>query len=107
MPCRVSYDVHEWTNDIPTVPAWGPVNPHNLDEQSRISQRGEKSPWNFTAACCWDAAAGTEGRWEPTSHPLRGMGRRRCNTTYPWLYPSPEETLEQRQVGSLAGAAPP
>ena len=107
MPCRVSYDVHEWTNDIPAVPAWGPVNPHNLDEQSRISQRGEKSPWNFTAVCRWGAVAGTERRWEPSSHPLRGVGRRQCNTTYLWLYFSSEATPKQRQAGSLAGAAPP
>ncbi len=107
MPCRVSYDVHEWTNDPPAVPAWGPVNSHHLDEQSRISQRGEKSLWNFTAACCWDVVAGTECRWEPSSHPLRGVGRRQCNTTYLWLFLLPEATPIQRQVGSLAGAAPP
>ncbi len=51
MPCRVSSDVHEWINDVPAVPAQGPVNPHKLDEQSSVSQRGEKSPWSFTAAC--------------------------------------------------------
>ena len=65
MPCRVSSDVHEWINDVPTVPAWGPVNPHNLDEQSRISQRGEKSPWSFTATCRWDMAVDAERRREP------------------------------------------
>ena len=66
MPCRVSSDVHEWINDIPAVPALGPVKPHNLDEQSRVFQRGEKSLWNFTAACRWDVIVGTERRWEPS-----------------------------------------
>lgn len=33
--------------------------------------------------------------------------RRQCNTTYLRLHLSPELALEQRQVGSSAGAAPP
>ena len=74
MPCRVSSDVHEWTNDLPAVPAWGPVNPHNLGEQSRVSQRGEKSPWSFTAAFRWDVIAGTECRWEPSRPASSGAG---------------------------------
>src|SRR6266496_5792147 len=74
MPCRVSSDVHEWTNDLPAVPAYGPVNPHNLDEQSRDTQRGEKSPWSFTAACRWDVSAGTECRWEPSRPGSSGPG---------------------------------
>ncbi len=82
MPCRVSSDVHEWTNDLPAVPAWGPVNPLYLDEQSRDTQRGEKSPWSFTAACRWDVIAGTECRWEPSKLGLRVRWRRQCNTTY-------------------------
>jgi hypothetical protein len=107
MPCRVSSDVHEWTNDLPAVPAWGPVNPLYLDEQSRDTQRGEKSPWSFTAACRWDVIAGTECRWEPSKPCLRVRWRRQCNTTYLRLHLLPGLTLEQRQVGSLAGAAPP
>ena len=107
MPCRVSSDVHEWTNDLPAVPAYGPVNPHNLDEQSRDTQRGEKSPWSFTAACRWDVIAGTECRWEPSKPGLRVRWRRQCNTTYLRLHLSPEFALEQQQVGSSAGAAPP
>ena len=27
MPCRVSYDVHEWIHEDPAVPAMTPVNP--------------------------------------------------------------------------------
>ena len=74
MPCRVSSDVHEWTNDLPAVPAYGPVNPLYLDEQSRDTQRGEKSPWSFTAACRWDVIAGTECRWEPSRPGSSGPG---------------------------------
>lgn len=51
MPCRVSSDVHEWNNEGPAVPAYNPVKPHKLDEQSSIFHRGEKTPWSFTAAC--------------------------------------------------------
>ncbi len=43
MPCRVSSDVHEWSNEGPTVPARSPVNPRNVDEQSTNSQREKKS----------------------------------------------------------------
>src|SRR5437660_12448605 len=74
MPCRVSSNVHEWTNDLPAVPAYGPVNPLYLDEQSRDTQRGEKSPWSFTAACRWDVIAGTECRWEPSRPGSSGAG---------------------------------
>ena len=51
MPCRVSYDVHEWIHEDPAVPAWNPVNPRKMDEQSIDSQREKKTPWSFTAAC--------------------------------------------------------
>jgi hypothetical protein len=51
MPCRVSSDAHEWNNEVPTVPAWHPVNPRNVDEQSTNSQRDKKTPWSFTAVC--------------------------------------------------------
>jgi hypothetical protein len=64
MPCRVSSDAHEWINEGPTVPAWYPVNPRNVDEQSTISQREEKTPWSFTAACCWDMVVIAECRRE-------------------------------------------
>src|SRR2546427_9727836 len=102
MPCRVSSDVHEWTNDLPAVPAWGPGNPLYLDEQSRDTQRGEKSPWSFTAACRWDVIAGTECRGEPSKPGLRVRWRRECNTTYLRLHLLAGLTLELRQVGSLA-----
>jgi hypothetical protein len=64
MPCRVSSDVHEWINEDPAVPARNPVNPHYSDEQSGDSQREKKTPWSFTAACCWNLVADTECRRE-------------------------------------------
>ena len=60
MPCRVSSDVHEWINEGPTVPAYYPVKPHNVDEQSTISQREKKSLWSFTAACRWNTVVDAE-----------------------------------------------
>jgi hypothetical protein len=58
MPCRVSSDVHEWINEGPAVPAWNPVNPRNVDEQSTDSQREKKSLWSFTAACRCSGGSG-------------------------------------------------
>jgi hypothetical protein len=108
MPCRVSSDVHEWINDPPAVPAWGLVNPHNLDEQSRIFQRGEKSPWSFTATCRWIVIAGTERRWEPLRSTSSGVDGG-ANVTPPICDYSSNWTKSprQRQAGSSAGAAPP
>jgi hypothetical protein len=57
MPCRVSSDVHEWTNEGPAVPIYNPANLRKLDEQSSNFHRGEKSLWSFTAACCCDSVA--------------------------------------------------
>ena len=74
MPCRVSSDVHEWINEGPAVPARNPVNPHNLDEQSRHPQREEKTPWSFTAACRWDMVADAERRREPSIPSSPGDG---------------------------------
>ena len=86
MPCRVSSDVHEWINEGPAVPARDPVNPRNLDEQSRNPRRGEKTPWSFTAACRWGMALDAECRREPLNQPLRGLGRRQWNTVLLGLY---------------------
>jgi hypothetical protein len=93
MPCRVSSDAHEWNNEDPAVPAWYPVNPRNVDEQSTNSQREEKTPWSFTAACCWDMAVDAECRREPLDPSLSGdWGRQPWNTALPQpcLSPAPE-----------------
>ena len=74
MPCRVSSDVHEWSNEDPTVPAWYPVNPHNVGEQSTNSQRDKKTPWSFTAARRWGMAVIAERRREPSIPVPPGAG---------------------------------
>src|SRR5438270_6593913 len=71
MPCRVSSDVHEWTNDLPAVPAYGLVNPLYLDEQSRDTQRGEKSPWSLL-----QLVAGMGLRVQSVGGSRRGRGLR-------------------------------
>ena len=85
MPCRVSSDVHEWTNEGPAVPALNPANPRKVDEQSINFHRGEKTLWSFTAACCCDAAVDAERSWEPLCTSSRGCDRRQCNTSLPRL----------------------
>ena len=92
MPCRVSSDAHEWNNESPTVPAYNPVKPHKVDEQSIAFHRGEKTPWSFTAACCWDMAVDAECRREPLDPGLSGdWGRQPWNTALlqPCLSPAP------------------
>ena len=74
MPCRVSSDAHEWSNEDPAVPAWYPVNPRKVDEQSTDSQREKKTPWSFTAACRWDMAADAECRRKPLIPVSPGTG---------------------------------
>jgi hypothetical protein len=81
MPCRVSSDVHEWTNEGPAVPIYDPANLRKVDEQSINFHRGEKSLWSFTAACCCDAVLIAECSWEPSKRCLRVAWRRQCNTS--------------------------
>ena len=81
MPCRVSSDVHEWTNEGPAVPICDPANLRKLDEQSSIFHRGEKSLWSFTAACCCDAVLVAECSWEPSKPCFRVGWRQQCNTS--------------------------
>lgn len=80
MPCRVSSDAHEWNNESPTVPAYNPVKPHKVDEQSIIFHWGEKTPWSFTAACACSIVRIAQGIWEPCLT-FPGMSvKQRCNT---------------------------
>ena len=83
MPCRVSSDVHEWTNEGPAVPIYDPANLRKVDEQSTDFHRGEKSLWSFTAACRCDAVVVAERSWEPSMRYLRIAWRRQCNTSLP------------------------
>lgn len=98
MPCRVSSDVHEWTNEGPTVPTYNLVKPHNVDEQSTNFHRGEKTLWSFTAACCCGTVADAERSWEPSKPSLRGWWRQKCNTSHLLLYCLPRE----RDIGRWA-----
>ena len=91
MPCRISTDVHERIHEVPAVPAWHPVNPHP-GEQSRDTQREEKTLWSFTAACCWAAGIDAERSWEPSKPPLRGWWRRQWNTSLRCLQLSAPQT---------------
>jgi hypothetical protein len=81
MPCRVSSDVHEWTNEGPAVPIYDPANLRKVDEQSINFHRGEKSLWSFTAACCCDAVFFAECNWEPSKRCFRVAWRQQCNTS--------------------------
>jgi hypothetical protein len=83
MPCRVSSDVHEWTNEGPAVPAYYPAKLRNVDEQSTIFHRGEKSLWSFTAACCCVVVEVAECSWEPSKVFLWEHWRQQCNTSQP------------------------
>ena len=80
MPCRVSSDVHEWTNEGPAVPIYDPANLRKVDEQSINFHRGEKSLWSFTAACRCDAVLIAECSREPSKEGLRVFLRQKCNT---------------------------
>ena len=99
MPCRVSSDAHEWNNEGPTVPAWYPVNPRKVDEQSTDSQREKKTPWSFTAACRWDMAVDAERRREPLYPSLSGdWGRQQWNT--------PRKNIKGAQRSAQEGQKP-
>ena len=110
MPCRVSSDVHEWSNEHSAVPAWYPVKLHNVGEQSTNSQRDKKTPWSFTAACRWDVVVIAERSREPLISVSPGTGGGESGTPTFFDHVSHRRAsgvLEQRLVGSLAGAAPP
>ena len=81
MPCRVSSDVHEWSNEGPAVPTYNPANPHDVDEQSTNPHREKKSLWSFTAACRCDVVVVAESSWEPVKTLLRECQRQKCNTS--------------------------
>ena len=106
MPCRVSSDAHEWNNESPTVPAYNPVKPHKVDEQSINFHRGEKTPWSFTAACACGIVRIAQGIWELCPAFSGTSVKQRCNTRLFLQYYLSVEERRQVQVGSSAGAAP-
>ena len=48
MPCLLITDVHEGTNEVPTVSTRSLLNPQS-SEQSGEHHREEKTLWSFTA----------------------------------------------------------
>ena len=99
MPCRVSSDAHEWINENPAVPAWYPVNPRKVDEQSTDFQREKKTPWSFTAACCWDVVAFAERSRKPLIPISPGIGVG-ANGTPTFRY---HASHRRKRVGTTAG----
>ena len=89
--------MHEWSNDGPAVPAWNPVNPHNVAAQSTNFQRDKKSTWSFTAGCSWDVVEDAERRREPSYSALPGVGKanmeHRPSLTYSLIGRKPETTI--------------
>ena len=80
MPCRVSSDVHEWTNEGPAVPIYDPANHVSVDEQSSEPPSGREVPVGFTAACCCDMV------WPQSvvgSHRSPSLGRRGVDDVTP------------------------
>ncbi len=63
MPCLISKDVHERTNDQAAVPDFRPVNPQN-GERAVMFVREEKTPWSFTAVYFWGTFLFAKDRWE-------------------------------------------
>ena len=65
MPCRLNGDVHEWFNEVVTVPGWGLLKILR-GEDATDTQWEAKTLWNFTATCCcnfnWDAQHRQERR---------------------------------------------
>ena len=47
MPCLLISDVHEWMNEIPTVPTYYSVKPHPM-EQAWWNQQGKKTLLSMT-----------------------------------------------------------
>lgn len=63
IPCRLNGDLHEWFNEIVTVP-----NQKLLKllsgEQTRDTKREAKTLWTFTATCCCKFMIDTQNKQE-------------------------------------------
>src|SRR3972149_9751817 len=106
MPCRVSSDVHEWTNEGLAVPVYHPANLRYSDEQSTNFYREEKTLWSFTAACCCDMIMIAESSWEPLCMCFWARDRQKCNTSLSLLCRSPGDRDIGRGGGWLWGGPP-
>ena len=106
MPCRVSFDALEWNNKSPTVPAYKPVKPHKVDEQSINFDWGKKTSWSFNAACACEIVRIAKSIWEVCLTFTGMLMKQRCNTRLFLQYHLSGEDRRHVQVGSSAGAAP-
>ena len=80
MPCHLNGDVHEWFNEIVTVP--NQIPPKLLPgEQARDIQWEAKTLWTFTATCCCGFIKDTQYRQERRSL-VSAKAEHQCNTTY-------------------------
>ena len=55
MPRHLISDAHEWDNEIPTVPAYGPANPQPR-ERAGHKRRGKKTLLSLTLSWSGDVA---------------------------------------------------
>ena len=74
IPCRLNGDLHEWFNEIVTVP-----NQNLLKllsgEQTGDTKREAKTLWTFTATCCCGFMISTQNKQENT----RSFGEAACH----------------------------
>ena len=52
MPRHVISDVHEWMNEVPTVPIWHPANPQPW-ERARPMIAGKEDPVELHSSLRW------------------------------------------------------
>lgn len=71
MPSHIISDVHEWSNEVPTVPGCIPAKPQPW-ERAWKNQRGKKTLLSFTLVGRCRVIMGIERNWE---------GNRQCNTS--------------------------
>ena len=63
MPCRLNGDVHEWFNEVVTVPNWNLLKILR-GEKATDAQWEAKTLWNFTATCCCDFVGNAQNKQE-------------------------------------------
>ncbi len=58
MPRLLIKDVHEWINEIPTVPTYMLVKPQSGERAGYNRQRGKKTLLSLTLVCICDVILG-------------------------------------------------
>ena len=81
MPCRLNGDVHEWLNEVVTVPNQDLPNSFT-SEKTSIIQWEAKTLQTFTATCCCDSIMSAQSKQEHRTLAL-AKGEQKCNTTHP------------------------